>query len=131
LFFKGRGEIAHAKFGTKLKARFSTLLFVQQLFDNLIAAKTILGESNNSHSTGTNPNREEINMARKVKKAAKKSAPKARKAKKTVRKTVRKAAKKTVRKAAKKTARKTVRKTAAKRKPVRRARKAAKPAAAM
>jgi hypothetical protein len=55
LFFKGRSRIAAQKFRTKTKSHFSTRMFFQQLFDNLIAAKTILGESNNSHPTATNP----------------------------------------------------------------------------
>jgi hypothetical protein len=133
LFFNARSGIATSQSRTKTKVRFSMHLIFQQLFDNLIAAKTILGESNNSHPNVQPKASEEINMARKVKKAAKKSAPKAKKAAKTVRKTakkpVAKKARKTVRKAAKKPARKIVRKAA--KKPVRRARKMAKPVAAM
>jgi hypothetical protein len=132
--FKACSGIVQALSRTKTKSPFCTRLFVQQLFDNLIASKTIFGESNNSHPNVQPKASEEINMARKVKKAAKKSAPKARKAKKTVRKVARKPAakkaRKTVRKAAKKPVRKVARKTA--KKPVRRARKAAaKPVAAM
>jgi len=67
------------------------------IFCKLNSAKTMFGESNNSHPTQTTFVNEETTMAKKMKKAAAKKAPKARKARKAVRKTAKKSAKKAVR----------------------------------